>query len=192
MEYLTVGTNEIRKDLFIPVKENEMDNFKPNGGLWLTEYDEQFKNYNVWVDYLIDNPDILFYKNKSKNIWEQPCSLVTLKENTNIYILETNNNYSYLKNNYSLDDKRFSYELLAHKYDGIYVDILKLIKDTRDENALRMIRQFAVSSLVLFNVDCIDYYRSGYVLIEPFDFEYYMYESAGYEINYDKVKKKIR
>ena len=53
MEYLTVGTNEIKKDLFIPVKDNTKNIFKPTGGLWLTKYDERYKNYNDWVDYLI-------------------------------------------------------------------------------------------------------------------------------------------
>ena len=97
-----------------------------------------------------------------------------------------------MKNNYPLDDNRFSYELLAQKYDGIYVDTLKLLKDTKDEYVLKMIMQYAVSSLVLFNLECIDYYKSGYVLIEPFDLEYYRYESIGYEINHEKVKKRVR
>ena len=192
MEYLTVGTNEIKKNLFIPVKDNKISVFKPSGGLWLTEYDEKYKDYNVWVDYLIDNPDILFYKNREANIWKQPCSLVTLREKSNIFMLENNNDYSYLRRNYPLDEKRFSYELLARKYDGIYVDTLKLLKDTKDEYVLKMIMQYAVSSLVLFNLDCIDYYKSGYVLIEPFDLEYYRYESIGYEINHEKVKKRVR
>ena len=169
MEYLTVGTNEIKKELFIPIKDNEVNIYKPKGGLWLTEYNEKYKNYNAWVDYLIDNPDIFFYKNREANIWKQPCSLVTLKENTNIFMLENNTDYSYLKNNYPLDDKRFSYEMLVHKYDGSYVDTLKLLKDTNDNNALKLIMQFAVNSLVLFNLDCIDYYKSGYILINPFN-----------------------
>ena len=192
MEYLTVGTNEIKKELFIPIKDNEVNIYKPKGGLWLTEYNEKYKNYNAWVDYLIDNPDIFFYKNREVDIWKQPCSLVTLKENANIFMLENNTDYPYLMNNFPLDDKKFSYELLAKKCDGIYVDTLNLLKNTNEKNILRMIMQFGVSSLILFNIDCINYYRSGYVLIEPFDFEYYMYESAEYEINYEKVKKKIR
>lgn len=192
MKYLTIGTNEIKKELFIPIKDNEVNIYKPKGGLWLTKYNEKNKNYNAWVDYLIDNPDIFFYKNTEANIWEQPCSLVTLKDESNIFILDNYVNYSYLKNNYPLDDNRFSYELLAQKYDGIYVDTLKLLKDTKDEYVLKMIMQYAVSSLVLFNLECIDYYKSGYVLIEPFDLEYYRYESIGYEINHEKVKKRVR
>ena len=192
MNYLTVGTNEIKRELFIPVKDNEKNIYKPKGGLWFTKYEENYANYNEWVDYLINNPDAFFYKNRVDNIWEQPCSLVTLRANANIFMLENKDEFTYLKREYPLDTKIFSYELLAHKYDGIYVDVLKLIRNTNDDVTLKMIRQFAVSSLVLFNIDCIDYYQSGHVLIKPFDLEYYMYESTEYKIEIEKVKKKVR
>lgn len=192
MEYLTVGTKEILNDLFIPVTDKLVNSVKPYGGLWLTEYDSKYKNYNVWVDFLINNPDILFYKSHSSNIWCQPCSLVTLKENANIFKLESDSSLEYLLNNYQLNNGRFSYQSLSHNYDGIYVDITKLIRNAKHPIITQCIKEYGVSSLLLFNLACIDYYIPGSVLIEPFDLEYYMYENGGYEITHEKVKKKIK
>lgn len=190
MEYLTVGTDQITKELFVPVKDGGKALFKPDGGLWLTEYNTD--SYNEWLDFLIDNPTVFFYKNRSLNIWRQPCSLVILNKNSKIYRLFDDGSYDFLRYNYPLDTSRFSYEKLAKEYDGIFVDVLKLIRNCDRKQADRIIREFSVSSLLLFNLDCINYYQSGYVLIKPFDFDYYVYEDTGYEIVTDKVKKRIK
>ena len=54
MKYLTVGTNEIRDDLFRNIENTE--SIKPRGGLWLTQYDERIKDYNHWVDFILMHP----------------------------------------------------------------------------------------------------------------------------------------
>lgn len=192
MVYLTVGKKEITRDSFSPVKNGKNNILIPKGGLWLTKQDLKCDNYNEWVDFLINNPNVFFYTNKAENLWEQPCLIVTIKDDTKIFNLTNDLDYNYLMRNYRLDDKRFSYELLSQDYDGLYVDIRNLISSDKFDNQLELIKQFAVSSLVLFNLDCIDYYNSGYVLIDPFDLEYYMYKSGSYKIAYDKVKKRIR
>ena len=191
MLYLTVGTDKITDELFVSIKDKE-DMYKPSGGLWLTKYDTNYSNYNVWVDYLIDNPNVMFYKNKSASIWHQPCSIVKLHDEANIFNLNNENNYNYLLNKYPLNNNSFSYESMTKDYDGIYVDLLSLITNSNKKEISDLVKQYCVSTLLLYNLDCIDYYHSGLLDIEPFDLEYYMYEGTSYNINYDKIKKKIK
>ena len=50
MQYLTVGTREIKRELFREIEDTENTNIKPRGGLWLTKYENE--HYNEWVDYI--------------------------------------------------------------------------------------------------------------------------------------------
>ena len=184
MKYLTVGTSEIENELFRNVEDTEPSNIKPKGGLWLTKYYSD--RYNEWVDYILEDPVALYYKSRGNSIWEQPCSLVTLNDSANILMLDNKEIFEYLKKNYPLADDKFSYEAISHIYDGIYVDMYKLLHVVNDPRLYK----FAVNSLVLFNLDCIDYYQSGVVNIEPFDYECGFCEAPIYEIKCDDVKKK--
>lgn len=191
MLYLTVGTNDISNKLFVPIKDKE-DMYKPMGGLWLTKYDIKYQNYNEWVEYLIDNSSIFFYKNRTGNLWNQPCSVVSLSANAKIFHLDSEIKYNYLLDNYP-SNIGFSYELMSKDYDGIFVDLLPLVRNSNNNNDIaKLVRQYCVSTLLLFNLNCIDYYQSGDVKIEPFDPEYYMYEGTSYNITHDKTKKRIK
>ena len=163
MKYLTVGTRKISYELFSPVMD-VCEQIKPIGGLWLTEYNEAHKNYNVWVEYLINNPQVLFYMSRNYSMWENPCSLVTLKDNTNIFYLKNKEDLKYLIVNYPHNNGNFSYQQISNIYDD---------------------------SLILYNLDCIDYYQPGIVSIEPFNYECDECEIQNYEINIENVKKKI-
>ena len=198
MKYLTVGTRKITKELFRPV-EDVNGSIKPRGGLWLTEYNELYNSYNDWVDFLINNSVVFFYKSRKYSMWEQPCSLVTLKANANIFYLQSRENLDYLINNYSLDNK-FSYQEISHIYDGVFINMFKLIQEIDNYQLCKQLFSFDVNSLILFNLDCIDYYQKGTVNIEPFDYEYGDSELSHYEINIENercqvvdenVKKKI-
>ena len=123
MQYLTVGTREITQELFMNVEDTDKESIKPRGGLWLTRYDSQFDDYNEWVDYMIANPVTLYYKSRNYSMWEQPCSLVTLHDNANIYQLNGQENFDYLRTNYPLANDKFSYEQISHVYDGMFVDM---------------------------------------------------------------------
>ena len=188
MEYLTVGTSEITRERFLPVEDTEPNSLKPRGGLWLTKYHNE--HFNEWVDYLLEDPTTFYYKSKGHSLWMQPCSLVTLSKSANIYTLKDNDGLSFLKDNYPLTDDKFSYEAISRKYDGIYVDLYELLKNVDSNTAMRLYK-FGVSSLILFNLDCIEYYNSGVVDIEPFDFEYECNEGTFYQIKCDNVKKRI-
>ena len=188
MKYLTVGTSEITRERFMNVEDREDKVIKPRGGLWLTKYENEY--YNEWVDYLLGDSVALYYKSKGHSIWEQPCSLVTLNESANIYTLKDGEGLAFLKKNYPLHDDKFSYEAISHHYDGIFVDLRRLMLNT-DLETYQRLYTFGVSSLILFNLDCIKEYESGIVDIEPFDFEYEYNEGTTYQIKCDGVKKRI-
>lgn len=191
MKYLTVGTDKIEKRKFIPISDNDNQILKPNGGMWFTKYYEEYKNYNEWVDFIIDNPNLLFYKSNGIDIWHQPCSVISLNNNTNMFTLDSFDNWLYLLKEFSYNQDKFSYQKLSKEFDCIYVDIKEMISDIKDEKVFKFIRQFGVNSLLLFNLDCIDYYQSGKVSISPFDLEYHEYEDISYEIEIGDIKKRI-
>ena len=168
MLYLNVGTDEIRNDSFKPLRDGEEGFYKPTGGFWLTQYDPKYANYNMWVDYLIDNPQVLFYKSHA-SVFQQPCAIVELREDAKIYTFKHEDNYRELLGKYPLYDSSFSYEAMSKDYDGIYVDLHSLFNEVKDKTIGKIIRQYCVSTLLLYNLDCIDYYYSGGVDISPFD-----------------------
>ena len=189
MKYLTVGTNEISEDKFRPIQDTDLNDMKPVGGVWFTEYDENIKNYNSWVDFILCRPHILFYKSSGSNPFIQPCSLISLKKKCNLYALHNDQTLDYLMKCFPNGDK-FSYEQLSQYYDGIYVNLFSLFRGKYDEKILSKFSSFGVSSLVLFNLNCIDYYQSGNVFIEPFDYESNEI-SDNYEIKIDSTRKKV-
>jgi len=196
MHYLTVGTSEITRDLFRKVENAAGDNMKPRGGLWLTIYNELYDDYNEWVDYLLEDSTAFYYKSRNYNgqnysMWNQPCSLVTLKDDANIYVLDSKEKLDSLREKHPIADGKFSYIDMSQIYDGIFVDMNKLLCSVSDGAMRSKICKFGVNSLVLFNLDCIDYYQSGVVSITPFDFEYAAYEGTQYKIKIDDTKKKI-
>ena len=187
MEYLTVGTNEIKKELFVPVEDREPGVHKPRGGMWFTKHRPEYPNYNDWVEYLVYNPDTFLYKSKG-NIWEQPISVIGLDSGIKIFTLNDLEKYQYLLSHYTLDKDRFSYAKLSEEYDGIFVDTY----GSFETNASSLVKQYSVPTLLLFNLDHIDYYYPGKVSIEPFDFEFDEEACRNYTITYDKVKRKVK
>lgn len=183
-KFLTVGTDDIKDELFRSIEDTSV--IKPKGGLWFTKFDERFLNFNLWVDYMLMNQHILF--NKYTSSFKLPCSLVTLKENANILNLDSDSILDKLIDMYpSEKNELFSYEKLARDYDGIYIDINKIRGKYFDS-----VRTFGVSSLVLFNTKCIEYYQQGVVDIIPYDYQFRDYcDITTYNINIDNIKKYI-
>ncbi|MCI6266226.1 MAG: hypothetical protein MR598_05205 [Erysipelotrichaceae bacterium] len=192
MTYLTVGTSEILKKSFIPIQDSILNSsIKPSGGLWMTEFDVNLPTYNCWVDYILEHPYILFYKNKSKNPFHQPCSIITLKQNAKIFYLSTKEQYKYLLQNYQKERDKFSFEKLSNDYDGIYINLFSLSKDIKIEQ-MNLFSTFGVNTLILFHPNCIDYYYSGMIHIDPFDYECKLNsEFIYYNIEWEQEKKYI-
>ena len=156
-KYLTVGTDKILESRFLPIKDRE-GAVKPDGGLWLTDYNSDV--YNEWLDFLLyvdyEHRWLRWKDCGLGTIFRQPCSIVTLKPDVRIYCLNNKKAFEYLKMNYSYYDF-FSYEGLSQDYDGIYID-----KNVIDEVA------FAVNSTLLFHFDSISCQCPGEVNIEHF------------------------
>lgn len=191
MEYLTVGTEEIRVDEFRQIKDTNLrGSIKPSGGLWFTRFNKNFPCYNDWVDYMIRHRYILFYKSKGDNPFCQPCLVVSLRDDALIYNLDSINGYNELLDKYYLNDKMFSFEKLSCDYDGIYVDVFSLSRDLSSDT-MNLFSSFGVNSLILFNTNVIRDYQAGKVMIEPFDYDDF-YVCPFYKIEINDEKKRVR
>lgn len=187
--YLHLGTSELKSDLFIPISDsNAGSEYKPSGGLWTSKY--VYDNYNEWIDFILGNPHIYFYKNNGGDIFNIPCCLIKLKESANIYNLDNMDSYNYLMSNYSNESDWFSFEKLSKDYDGININLSSFRRNNNKE-ILDKLMKYAVDSLVIFNMDSIEYYYSGVVNILPFDYEYddRGYGFRSYKINLSDEKR---
>lgn len=192
MQFLTVGTDHIRSELFIPIQDPEdADKVKPVGGLWLTPQNMQHPNFNIWVDFILQNLHIMFFKSTNKNPFKQKAALVTLKNTARIYTLNNGEDYAFLCQHYPDYKKEFSYEYLSKDYDGIYISE-NFWKTFDDEHKRNQYRTFGVESLILFNPKCIEYFQKAVVDITPFDYEYPdPYEAVEYVIQVEEEKQYI-
>lgn len=194
-KFLTVGTDEIREDLFVSVMDSYKGNdIKPKGGLWLTEFETNFSNYNVWLDFILRNKRnmyIFFYKRNGNNPFVKPCSVITLKEDANIFIIDSKEKYDFLVSSFPDDRGQLSFEKMSNLYDGVFVNVSKL-RYKMDYCDFEKFDKFDVDSLCLFNLNCIDYYYSGTVEVEPFDYEF-CYDGChpDYSIKWNLEKKYV-
>ena len=189
MQYLTVGTDEIYQSKFRPVG-NRTDSIKPTGGLWLTKYYNRCNN--DWVNYLLENPDTLYSKTDGEDIYVQPCSLVTLKDNSFIYMLRDDISYRFLMNCYSDVHEKLSFERLSLDFDGMFIDLSSLKDNMNGLIPFQMLDEYSVDTLILFNLDCIDYYQSGKVIIDYDPSSIYDIDVSDYEIKVDNVRKRVK
>lgn len=117
--------------------------------------------------------------------------MITLKENANIYYLRDREGYDYLVQNFYAREDQFSFQQLSHCYDGIYVDILSLASKL-DSELVKLFASFGVNSLILFQKGAIQYYQSGVVLIDRFDYECgSVYRFIPYHIEIEEEKKLV-
>lgn len=161
MTYLSVGTNYLYKELFIPIKNTPSP--KPCGGLWLTKQNPNI-SYNSWIDYCLDKLYLLFRRGlyDRSNI---PAVFIILKDDANIFNLDTPESLDYLLRTYSREDEWIDYEKLAKDYDGLNFDY-NLISMIKDEKVKTKLKSFAVSSVCLFNPTAILSFQSAQVIIE--------------------------
>lgn len=186
MQYLSLGTNNLYQDLFQNIKNG--NGFKPFGGLWATKHNVNYDNYNDWVDFISRNISVLFYLYRN-NPFNIPACLITLKEDAKIYNVTNQENLNNLKYSFPDGNGWIDFVKMSQYYDGIFFDINSLWHSLDDED-LQKISKFDVSSLILYNINCISYYQEAQVEIEPFDFEFER-EASGYKIIIKDEKKSI-
>lgn len=163
-EYITIGTKDISKDAFRQVlRPHHKDFYKPNGGLWSSEFISKISCISQWHDYLLyEDPETATYKNLSKG------ALFTLNDNAKILTLDSTEkiintskkypSYHYILSNNDIQNKLhiIDYESLSKDYDGIYVSVNQL---GFNEIAYTF-NSWSVDTLLLFNLDCIKEYQS--------------------------------
>lgn len=166
MSYLSVGSGFISSDLFLEIKNTT--GIKPTGGIWATDYDLFYQNYNEWVDYLCAHPYILYYQN-FENSHNLTAAHIILKENANIFILDSLEKLTFLKEKYPYNGW-IDYEKMVLHYDGIYVNINK-ITNSNDKLSHMIASVFSVNTLLLFNPYCIKHYQKAIIDLSNVDFD---------------------
>lgn len=185
-KFISIGTDQILADLEQPIKNNGT---KPIGGLWASPYYPEYPNYNPWMEYMLNNIHILFYKRHGQDPFNIPAAVITLNDNANIFQLANIDALNFLKQNYPTPDGWIDFEKMALDFDGIYIDVNKLRFSASNTDNIRIDR-FGVNSLLLFNLTCINYYQKSLIVIEPFDFtdsyDYITYDIK-VDINYQHI-----
>lgn len=159
MEFLSVGTDYLSSDLFQNIENTASS--KPYGGIWATPQNPNFPNYNEWADYLCRNPHILYYK--SDYPFLLPASLLTLKENANIFNISSLEDLNFLKQEFPFNNW-IDFEKLSQYYDGIYINLSKL-KELSQKDIEKLLT-FSVNTLIIFNPNTIKHYKSANISIE--------------------------
>ena len=189
--FLTVGTSTISEELFLPIQNSRNEHqIKPSGGLWLTSYNSNYPNYNEWIDFLINHQHLLYFKNDSTNPLKKEASLVVLNNNAKIYQLNSLKDLETLQSLFPHPFCIFSYEDLSNLYDGIYINNLSLNYELfKKEIYTFSFNTFGTRTLLLFNLNSIDYYQEAIVDIDP---EYINdHENTNYRIIINPEKKVI-
>lgn len=163
-KYITIGTKDISKDAFRQVLRPPYKSlYKPNGGLWSSEFISKINCISQWHDYLLyDDPETAAYKDLNIG------ALFTLNDNAKILILDSTEkiintskeypSYHYILSNNDIQNKLhiIDYESLSKDYDGVYVSVNQL----GFNKISYTFTSWSVDTLLLFNLDCIKEYQS--------------------------------
>ena len=183
--YLTVGLDNLDKKYFDPIDNSVF--FKPICGLWATKQKDDIINYNEWMDYLVNkDTSTFFYKYQNYN-FNIPAVFFTLKKQSKIYYIKSIKDLlsimsafpnkkdtwwhykSKIPNLYYID-----YEKVSNLYDGVFFDITSLFEEAQGDLLIEkdIINSFSVNTLILFNLDCIEYYQQTTIEVTPFECDY--------------------
>ena len=181
MGYINVGTDTLKREYMSAIIDT--GRLKPAGGLWCTEFTTP--DYIPWMDYMLEEPSVFFRKAPLENPFKQKAVAVDLKGGAKIFHLKGNEMYHLFKDKYA-----GSYEALSESFDGVFIDVMNMFGDTRDE-VWDNYRLFGVSTLILFNLDIINSYRKIKIDIEPFEDDYY-YSSSFPQYRVELGEKEYR
>lgn len=178
-EYIMIGSPIITREIFRNVLR-PLNNYshKPSGGFWACELISNIGNISNWLTYLQDADSIARYKDINKS------TIFTLKENSKILVLDSKDkiielskkypSYHYIlgfKDELADENTIFDFEKISQCYDGIYVNL-----DRMDYNTVvTLFDNWCVSTLLLFNLDCIKEYKTAPIIFDidnPYSFPY--------------------
>ena len=173
-EYVTIGTKNIAEDIFRKIlRPLDINFYKPNGGLWSSEFISRIYCISEWHDYLLyEDQETASYKNINAG------AIFTLKNNTKILnidseekIIELSQKYPswhYILTHYDNPELNIiDFETLSKDYDGVEVSINKL---GYNKPGLTF-NSWSVNTLLLFNLNCIEKYQSVDIEVSLFNYD---------------------
>lgn len=173
-EYVTIGTKNIAEDIFRKIlRPLDINFYKPNGGLWSSEFISRIYCISEWHDYLLyEDQETASYKNINAG------AIFTLKNNAKILnidseekIIELSQKYPswhYILTHYDNPELNIiDFETLSKDYDGVEVSINKL---GYNKPGLTF-NSWSVNTLLLFNLNCIKKYQSIDIEVSLFNYD---------------------
>ena len=173
-EYVTIGTKNIAEDIFRKIlRPLDINFYKPNGGLWSSEFISRIYCISEWHDYLLyEDQETASYKNINAG------AIFTLKNNAKILnidseekIIELSQKYTslhYILTHYDNPELNIiDFETLSKDYDGVEVSINKL---GYNKPGLTF-NSWSVNTLLLFNLNCIEKYQSVDIEVSLFNYD---------------------
>lgn len=173
-EYVTIGTKNIAEDIFRKIlRPLDINFYKPNGGLWSSEFISRIYCISEWHDYLLyEDQETASYKNINAG------AIFTLKNNVKILnidseekIIELSQKYPswhYILTHYDNPELNIiDFETLSKDYDGVEVSINKL---GYNKPGLTF-NSWSVNTLLLFNLNCIEKYQSVDIEVSLFNYD---------------------
>ena len=173
-EYVTIWTKNIAEDIFRKIlRPLDINFYKPNGGLWSSEFISRIYCISEWHDYLLyEDQETASYKNINAG------AIFTLKNNAKILnidseekIIELSQKYPswhYILTHYDNPELNIiDFETLSKDYDGVEVSINKL---GYNKPGLTF-NSWSVNTLLLFNLNCIEKYQSVDIEVSLFNYD---------------------
>ena len=173
-EYVIIGTKNIAEDIFRKIlRPLDINFYKPNGGLWSSEFISRIYCISEWHDYLLyEDQETASYKNINAG------AIFTLKNNAKILnidseekIIELSQKYPswhYILTHYDNPELNIiDFETLSKDYDGVEVSINKL---GYNKPGLTF-NSWSVNTLLLFNLNCIEKYQSVDIEVSLFNYD---------------------
>lgn len=173
-EYVTIGAKNIAEDIFRKIlRPLDINFYKPNGGLWSSEFISRIYCISEWHDYLLyEDQETASYKNINAG------AIFTLKNNAKILnidseekIIELSQKYPswhYILTHYDNPELNIiDFETLSKDYDGVEVSINKL---GYNKPGLTF-NSWSVNTLLLFNLNCIEKYQSVDIEVSLFNYD---------------------
>lgn len=169
--FIMIGASIISRDIFRTILR-PLNNygFKPEGGLWASEYQNNIYNISEWLTYLTyEARSIAGYKDINNSV------IFTLKEDSKILtinnfkqVLELATKYPSIHqqlgyfSNITPRNTIFDFEKLKNDYDGIYIDC-RYFNNQFETDVFDTVK---VNSLLLFNLDCIKEYKTAPIIFD--------------------------
>lgn len=173
-EYVTIGTKNIAEDIFRKIlRPLDINFYKPNGGLWSSEFISRIYCISEWHDYLLyEDQETASYKNINAG------AIFTLKNNAKILNIDSEEkiiklsqkypSWHYILTHYDNPELNIiDFETLSKDYDGVEVSINKL---GYNKPGLTF-NSWSVNTLLLFNLNCIEKYQSVDIEVSLFNYD---------------------